>query len=69
VLLTEPDLVLLDEAHAGLDPQAGDLVAHITKAARARGGAAVLVAHDVARTADLVDRAHDMSGGRLEDLQ
>ncbi len=67
VLLTEPDLVLLDEAHAGLDPQAGDLVAHITKLARARGGAAVLVAHDVKRTADLVDRAHEVSAGRLWD--
>jgi heme exporter protein A len=65
VLLTEPDLVLLDEAHAGLDPEAGDLVSHITKLARARGGAAVLVAHDVARTADLVDRSYEVSGGRL----
>lgn len=55
-MLTRPDLLLLDEAHAGLDPQAADLVAFLVKGVRARGGAAVVVSHEHGRIAPLVDR-------------
>ncbi len=65
VLLADPDLLLLDEAHAGLDPAAADLVALLTKRARDRGGAAVLVSHDQSRVADVVDRSYELAGGRL----
>ncbi len=65
VLLTAPDLLLLDEAHAGLDPAAADLVVLLAKQVQARGGAAVLVSHDPARMRGLVDRAYDLDGGKL----
>ena len=68
VMLTEPDLLLLDEAHAGLDPQAAELVGYLMKSVAARGGAAIYVTHDAARAADLVDRAYEVGGGRLEPL-
>ncbi len=67
LLLTEPDLLLLDEAHAGLDPQAADLVSGLVKAVRNRNGAAVLVSHDPSRIGDLVDRSVVLDGGSLHD--
>ena len=69
VLLTEPDLLLLDEAHAGLDPQAAALVAHLVAGVRARGGAAVVVSHEHARIAPLVDRFVELRGGAVEDTE
>ena len=69
VLLTEPRLLLLDEAHAGLDPQAVDLVAALSKRTTARGGAVILVTHDAARAATIVDHAYETGGGRLWDLR
>ncbi len=65
VLLTGPDLLLLDEAHAGLDPAAGDLVALLAKQTQARGGAAVLVTHDAVRVRGLIDRAYELDAGHL----
>jgi len=45
-LIPEPALLLLDEAHAGLDPAAGALVAYLVALVVDRGGAAVVVAHE-----------------------
>ncbi len=67
-LLTEPDLLLLDEAQAGLDPQAVDLVAALTRRTTQRGGAVILVTHDAARAASIVDRAYETGEGRLRPL-
>jgi len=65
LVLTRPDLLLLDEAHAGLDPQAADLVAHLVAGVRARGGGALVVSHEHARIAPLVDRFLELRGGSL----
>ena len=67
VMLTRPDLLLLDEAHAGLDPQAADLVAYLVKGVRARGGAAVVVSHEHGRIAPLVDRFVQLQAGAIAD--
>jgi heme exporter protein A len=69
VALTRPDLLLLDEAHAGLDPQAADLVAHLVAGVRARDGAAIVVSHEHARIAPLVDRFVELHGGALTDAE
>ncbi len=69
VLLTEPELLLLDEAHAGLDPAAADLVSAIAKRTTARGGAVVFVTHDAARAATIVDRAFTTEDGRLVPIE
>jgi heme exporter protein A len=68
VMLTRPDLLLLDEAHAGLDPQAADLVAYLVGGVRARGGAAVVVSHDHGRIAPLVDRFVELQAGAIAPL-
>jgi heme exporter protein A len=65
VLLTEPLLLLLDEIHAGLDPDAAGLVDEVVRRVRARGGAAVLVSHEPDRLTGLADRLVRVRGGRL----
>lgn len=66
ILLTTPDLLLLDEAHVGLDPAAGQLVAHTVESVTARGGAVVLVSHERERAATIVTRAVELRDGVLE---
>jgi heme exporter protein A len=64
-LLTRPQLLLLDEAHAGLDPTASDLVEHLVTEIRDRLGAAVVVSHEPRRLGHLVDRTVELADGRL----
>ena len=63
-LLLEPRLLLLDEAHAGLDQEAVGLVEAIADRVASTGGAAVLVSHEPDRLA--VDRTLRIVDGRVE---
>lgn len=63
-LVTEPALLLLDEAHAGLDPAAGALVSHLVAEVVTRGGAAVVVAHERGQLDPVVDRVVRVELGR-----
>jgi len=69
LLITKPDLLLLDEAHAGLDRHAADLVAFILQDVRSRGGGAMLVSHEHLRMAPLVDRAVELANGAVRDWE
>lgn len=64
-MLTQPDLLLLDEAHAGLDRAAQALVDVAVRDVRARGGGAVLVSHEPDRMLPLVDRTYELLDGTL----
>jgi heme exporter protein A len=66
ILLTKPRLLLLDEAHAGLDPAASELVELLAAEVRGRRGAAVVVSHEPRRLGRLVDRTLELAGGRLQ---
>lgn len=66
VALAEPDLLLLDEAHVGLDVAAGALMERIVATAKDRGGAVVLVSHERERVERLIDRWVTLIDGRLE---
>jgi heme exporter protein A len=68
-LLTRPRLLLLDEAHAGLDPAASGLVALLVGDVRGRGGAAVLVSHEPRRIRPLVDHTMELAEGRLRPVE
>jgi ABC-type multidrug transport system ATPase subunit len=68
-LVTRPRLLLLDEAHAGLDPAASQLVELLVAEVRSRGGAAVLVSHEPRRLHPLVDRTVELADGRLRPME
>lgn len=65
VILTKPDLLLLDEAHAGLDREAGQLVDAVVDNVRARGGAAVFVSHELDRMMPIVQNTYELLGGTV----
>lgn len=56
LVMLDPDLLLLDEAHAGLDVEADRIIAALVDRARTRGKAAVLVSHDATRLSEDADR-------------
>lgn len=66
ILMTVPDLLLLDEAHAGLDREAAVLVEATVRRLRDRGGSGVLVSHEPRRMLPLVDRVYRLDEGCLE---
>ena len=64
-IMLKPDLLLLDEPHSALDPSAVELVEHIVAGVLERGGAVVLVSHDIERVAPMVTRTAELTGGTL----
>lgn len=65
LLVTRPQLVLLDEAQAGLDAEAGIIVDEISRRAVAERGAVVMVSHDAGLLTDRVDRVVRLVDGSL----
>ncbi len=64
-IMMAPELLLLDEPHSALDPDAIELVEHIVADVLAAGGSVVLVSHDVAKVAPMVTRTAELAGGTL----
>lgn len=65
MLMLAPDLVLLDEAHAGLDNAADEIISEILRRTRAKGGGALLVSHDARRLAEDTDRVLRIERGTV----
>lgn len=65
LLLIRPTLLLLDEAHAGLDADAEVIIDALVHRVVAQGGAGLLVSHDASRLARRVDRLVRIEAGRL----
>ncbi len=65
-IMLQPDLLLLDEPHSALDPSAIELVEHIVAGVLERGGAVVLVSHDIERVAPMVTRTAELAGGTVK---
>ena len=63
-LILEPTLLLLDEAHAGLDAEAIGMVDEIAEQVVGAGGAVILVSHEPDRLT--VDRSVQIIDGTLE---
>lgn len=64
-IMLAPDLLLLDEPHSALDPSAIELVEHIVAGVLQRGGAVVLVSHDIDKVAPMVTRTAELAGGTV----
>ncbi len=65
VKLIQPDLLLLDEAHAGLDKAAQALVRAAVRDVTERDGGVVLVSHEPDRMLPLVTVTYHLEGGTL----
>lgn len=67
-LLNDPDLLLLDEPTASLDPDTGDWVRTYLERFRERHGATILLAsHNMAEVERLCDQVLMMRQGRIEE--
>jgi heme ABC exporter ATP-binding subunit CcmA len=65
LLARAPRLWLLDEPHAGLDPEGRELVDELITEARDAGVTVIVASHDLDRVAALADRVVEIVGGRL----
>jgi ABC-2 type transport system ATP-binding protein len=65
-LLNSPDLLVLDEPTASLDPDAGDRVRELLlREARRSGRAMLITSHNMREVERMCDRIHFLSGGRI----
>lgn len=62
-VLHDPDVMLFDEPHTGLDQDASAMLDTVLKEVAARGRTVVMTSHDLARAADLASRFDILSRG------
>ena len=67
-LMARPDLLVLDEPTAGLDPLMEQVFRNCIEEARSRGQAVLLSSHIMSEVEALCDRVGILRGGRLVDL-
>lgn len=66
LLMLEPELVLLDEAHAGLDADARLITEELARRTVRRDGAVVMVSHDADALTAQTDRVLRIAAGALQ---
>jgi len=64
-VLHDPEVVLFDEPHTGLDQDACQMLDAVLKQVAARGRTVVMTSHDLARVADLASRFDVLSRGTI----
>jgi heme exporter protein A len=64
-VLHDPEVVLFDEPHTGLDQDACMMLDNVLREVAARGRTVVMTSHDLARAADLASRFDVLSRGRI----
>jgi heme exporter protein A len=64
-VLHDPEVVLFDEPHTGLDQDACAMLDNVLREVAARGRTVVMTSHDLARTADLASRFDVLSRGKI----
>jgi tungstate transport system ATP-binding protein len=67
-VVTEPDLLLLDEATANLDPRTAETIEDLIRKALRREIAVVMATHDLDQARRLADRVAVLMGGSLVGL-
>jgi heme exporter protein A len=61
----DPEVMLFDEPHTGLDQDACAMLDHVLREVAARGRTVVMTSHDLARAADLASRFDILSRGAI----
>lgn len=64
-VLHDPEVMLLDEPHTGLDQEASAMLDQVLREVAVRGRTVVMTSHDLARAGDLADRFDILSKGRI----
>lgn len=62
-ILHDPEVLLFDEPHTGLDQDAASMLDGVLKEVAAKGRTVVMTSHDIARAADLASRIDILSKG------
>lgn len=68
LLMTNPMVLLLDEAFSGLDSEAQELIGALIGRTRSKGGAVVMVSHDATQLRGHADHVLNLRSGRLEEM-
>lgn len=64
-VLHDPEVMLFDEPHTGLDQDASVMLDQVLREVAARGRTVVMTSHDLARTAELAQRFDVLSRGKI----
>lgn len=64
-VMHDPDVILFDEPHTGLDQDACNMLDTVLQEVAARGRTVVMTSHDLARAADLASRFDILSRGLI----
>jgi heme exporter protein A len=64
-VLHDPDVMLFDEPHTGLDQDASQMLDTVLREVAARGRTVVMTSHDLARAGDLASRFDVLSKGTI----
>ena len=64
-VLHDPDVMLFDEPHTGLDQEASAMLDRVLQEVAARGRTVVMTSHDLARSGDLASRFDILSRGKI----
>jgi heme exporter protein A len=65
-VLHDPEVLLLDEPHTGLDQDACEMLDTVLRQVAARGRTLVMTSHDLARVSDLATRFDVLTRGRIQ---
>lgn len=66
-ILHDPQVLLLDEPHTGLDQDASNILDQILQQVAMRGRTVVMTSHDLGRVANLASRFDVLSRGKIQD--
>jgi cobalt/nickel transport system ATP-binding protein len=66
VLVLDPEVLLLDEPIAALDPNSQNQILHLMRSWRNRAKTVITATHDLDTLEDIADRCYILSDGRLE---
>ncbi|RPI78240.1 MAG: heme ABC exporter ATP-binding protein CcmA [Chloroflexi bacterium] len=64
-VIHDPDVMLFDEPHTGLDQDASQMLDTVLREVAARNRTVVMTSHDLARTGDLASRFDVLSRGKI----